>query len=89
MQDAKDYANTLMFNFNHACIAGVSSVKFCEQFLNYMNELGNGTTTADEEISSLDLLPYFHEIITQGRFWHSLFNFMLAYCGVRLIMKFF
>ena len=53
-----------------------------------MNELGNGTTTADEEISSLDLLPYFYEIITQGRFWHSLFNFMLAYCGVRLIMKF-
>jgi hypothetical protein len=84
----QDYANTLMFNFSHACIDGVSSVKFCEQFLNYMNELGNGTTTADEEISSLDLLPYFHEIITQGRFWHSLFNFMLAYCGLRLIMKF-
>ena len=88
MKDTKAYANTLMFNFNHACIDGVSSVKFCEQFLNYMNELANGTTTADEEISSLDLLPYYHEIVTRGRFWHSLFNFVHAYCGLRLIMKF-
>ena len=88
MQDTKDYANTLMFNFNHACIDGVSSVKFCEQFLKYMNELANGTTTADEEISSLELLPQVHEIVTRGRTWHSLFNFMLAYCGLRPIMKF-
>ena len=88
MQDTKDYANTLMFNFNHACIDGVSSVKFCEQFLNYMNELANGTSSVDEEISSLDLLPYCHEIVTRGRIWHSLFNFLLAYCGLRPIMKF-
>jgi hypothetical protein len=86
MQDTKDYANTLMFNFNHACIDGVSSVKFCEQFLNYMNELSNGTTTADKEISSLDLLPYCHEIVTLGRIWHSLFSFILAYCGLRPVM---
>ena len=88
MQDTKDYANTLMFNFNHACIDGVSSVKFCEQFLNYMNELANGTTTADEEVSSLELLPHVHDIVTRGRIWHSLFNFILAYCGIRSIMKF-
>jgi hypothetical protein len=88
MQDTKDYENTLMFNFNHACIDGVSSVKFCEQFLNYMNELSNGTTTADKEISSLDLLPYCHEIVTLGRIWHSLFSFILAYCGLRPVMKF-
>ena len=88
MQDTKDYANTLMFNFSHACIDGVSSVKFCEQFLNYMNELANGTSSADEEISSLDLLPYYHEIVTRGRIWHSLFNFILAYCGLKPVMKF-
>ncbi|CAB4022233.1 Hypothetical predicted protein [Paramuricea clavata] len=88
MQDTKDYANTLMFNFNHACIDGVSSVKFCEQFLNYMNKLANGTTTADEEILSLGLLPFYHKIVTRGRIWHSLFNFLLAYCGLRPIMKF-
>ena len=88
MQDTKDYANTLMFNFNHACIDGVSSVKFCEQFLNYMNELANGTSSADEEICSLDLLPYYHEIVTRGRIWHSLFNFILAYSGLRPVMKF-
>ncbi|CAB3992438.1 Hypothetical predicted protein [Paramuricea clavata] len=88
MQDTKDYVNTLMFNFNHACIDGVSSVKFCEQFLNYMNELAIGTSSADEQICSLDLLPYYHEIVTRGRIWHSLFNFVLAYCGLRPIMKF-
>ena len=88
MQDTKDYANTLMFNFNHACIDGVCSVKFCEQFLNYMNELANGTSSADEEICSLDLLPYYHEIVTRGRIWHSFFNFVHAYCGLRPIMKF-
>ncbi|CAB4021671.1 Hypothetical predicted protein [Paramuricea clavata] len=88
MQDTKDYANTLMFNFNHSCIDGVCSVKFCEQFLNYMNKLGNGTSSADEEISSLDLLPYYHEIVTRGRIWHSLFNFILAYCGLKPVMKF-
>ncbi len=88
MPDTKDYANTLMFNFNHACTDGVSSVKFCKQFLNNMNELANGISCANQEVSSLDLLPSFHEIVTRGRIWHSLFNFMLAYCGLRPILKF-
>ncbi len=88
MPDTKDYANTIMFNFNHACTDGVSSVKFCKQFLDNMNELANGTSHVDQEISSLDLLPYFHEIVTRNRIWHSLFNFMLAYCGLRPILKF-
>ena len=88
MPDTKDYANTIMFNFNHACTDGVSSVKFCKQFLDNMNELANGTSDVDQEISSLDLLPYFHEIVTRNRIWHSLFNFMLGYCGLRPILKF-
>ena len=88
MSDTKDYANTLMFNFNHACTDGVSSVKFCKQFLDNMNDLANGTSCVDQEVSSLDLLPYFHETVTRGRIWHSLFNFVLAYCGLRPILKF-
>ncbi len=88
MPDTKDYANTLMFNFNHACTDGVSSVKFCKQFLDNMNDLANGTSCVDQEVSSLDLLPYFHETVTRGRIWHSVFNFVLAYCGLRPILKF-
>ncbi len=88
MADTKDYANTLMFNFNHACTDGVSSVKFCKQFLNNINELANSTSCVDQEVSSLGLLPYFHETVTRNRIWHSLFNFMLAYCGLRPILKF-
>ncbi|CAB3979897.1 Hypothetical predicted protein [Paramuricea clavata] len=86
--DTRDYVNTLMFNFNHACTDGVSSVKFCKQFLNNMNELANGTGCVDQEISSLDLLPPFHQIVIRGRNWHLLYNFMLAYCGLRPILKF-
>jgi hypothetical protein len=88
MPDTEDYVNTLMFNFSHVCTDGVSSVKFCKQFLNNMNELANGTGLVDQEISSLDLMPPFHMIVTRGRIWHSLFNFMLAYCGLRPILKF-
>ncbi|CAB3992281.1 Hypothetical predicted protein [Paramuricea clavata] len=88
MPDTKDCVNTLMFSFSHVCTDGVSSMKFCKQFLNNMNELANGTGCVHHEISSLDLLPPFHEIVTRGRIWHSLFNFMLAYCGLRSILKF-
>jgi hypothetical protein len=88
MPDTEDYVNTLMFNFNHACTDGVSSVKFCKQFLNNMNELANGTGCVDQKISSLGLLPPFHKIVIRGRIWHSLYNFMLAYCGLRPILKF-
>ncbi|CAB3977028.1 Hypothetical predicted protein [Paramuricea clavata] len=88
MPDTEDYVNTLMFNFSHACVDGVSSVKFCKQFLNNMNELANGTGWVDQQISSLDLMPPFHEIVTRGRIWHSLFNFMLASCDLRPILKF-
>ncbi|CAB4036458.1 Hypothetical predicted protein [Paramuricea clavata] len=53
-----------------------------------MNELANGTGCVDKEISSLDLLPPFHKIVIRGRIWHLLYNFVLAYCGHRPILKF-
>ncbi|XP_028412154.1 uncharacterized protein LOC114534878 [Dendronephthya gigantea] len=86
--DSQEYANTLMFNFNHSCMDGVSSIKFCKQFIANMNELANGTSSVDQEISSLDLLPEVHQIVTRGQIWHSLFNFLLTFCGVRPILKF-
>ena len=84
----KDYANTLMFSFNHSFIDGVSCVKFCKQFLKNMNELANGATV-DQEIPSLNMLPYFHDIVTLTRPWHLLFNFILTYCGFGPIFRFF
>ena len=84
----QDYANTLMFSFNHCSIDGVSCVRFCKQFLKNMNELTNGATV-DQEIPSLNMLPYFHDIVTRTRPWHLLFNFMLTYCGLGPIFRFF
>ena len=84
----KDYANTLMFSFNHCLVDGVSCVRFCKQFLNNLNELANGTAV-DQEISSLNMLPYFHDIILRTRPWQSLLNFMLTYFGLGPIFRFF
>ncbi|XP_028415634.1 uncharacterized protein LOC114538998 [Dendronephthya gigantea] len=86
--DTKNYANTLVFNFNHSCIDGVSCVKFCQQLLARMNELANGSSCVEEEICSLDLLPYYHNIIIRGRIWHSLFNFILTYSGLQPILNY-
>ena len=86
ISDTNDYASTLMFSFNHSFFDGVSCVKFCKQFLSYMNELASGAT-AEQEISSLNMLPYFHDIVIQKRTWHLLLNFML--CCVRPILRIF
>ena len=86
--DTKDYANTLMFSFNHCFIDGISCVRFCEHFLDNMNELANGATV-DREILSLDMLPYSHDIIIRTRPWQSLLNFTLTYYGLGPILRFF
>ena len=70
----------VMFNFEHSCTDCVSSIKFCKQFLNNMNELANGTSSVDQEISSLELLPQVHEIVFRRQLWHSLYNLLLTYC---------
>ena len=88
-EDTKNYFNTLMFDFSHSCFDGVSSAKFCKQFLGNINKLANGTSSVDEEISSLDFLPFHHDIVIRERFWHSIFNFMMTYSGLRSIFKFF
>ena len=85
--DTKDYANTLMLNFNHSSIDGVSCMKFCKQFLKYINEIANGSISVDQEISSLNILPYFHDIVTQKRTLYSVLNFV--FCGLRPILRFF
>ena len=86
--DTKDYANTLMFHFSHCIADGVFCMRFCKQFLKNMNELANGATL-DRDIPSLDMLPYFHDIILRTRPWQSLLNFMLTYCGFRPILRIF
>ncbi|CAB4011881.1 Hypothetical predicted protein [Paramuricea clavata] len=88
VSDTKDYANTLMFRFNHSSTDGVSCVKFCKQFLTFVNEIADGATV-DQEIPSLNILPYFHDIVTQKRTLYSVLNFMLTYCGLRPILRFF
>jgi hypothetical protein len=87
MPDSEVYANTLMFNFNHSSSDGVSCVKFCKQFLQYINEAASGTGV-DQEISSLNMLPYFDNIVTQKRTWYSVLNFMFTYCGLRRVLGF-
>ena len=84
--DTKDYVTTLMFSFNHSTTDGVSCVKFCKQFLRHLNELANGATV-NEEIRSLNMLPYYHDIVTQKRTLYSVLNFMLTYCGLRFFVR--
>ncbi|XP_046863647.1 uncharacterized protein LOC124457430 [Xenia sp. Carnegie-2017] len=62
-----EYVNTFMFNFNHACIDGVSSVKLCNQFLNNLNKLVNDSSYVEKDIDSLQLSPYFHDMINKTR----------------------
>ena len=83
--DTENYMNTLMFGFNHSCTDGVSSVKFCKQFLEKMNGIANGSSSVDEEVSSFDLFPSLHETVIQGRAWNSILNFTLS--GLRPVLK--
>ena len=83
MSVTKDYVNILMFSFDHCLIDGVSCIKFSKQFLNYMNKLANSTAHVDQELPSLNMLLYFHDIVTQKRMWHSVLKFMLRYFGLR------
>ena len=85
--DTRDYVTTVMFSFNHSSIDGVSCVKFCKQFLRHLNELADGATV-DQEIPSLNMLPYYHDIVTQKRSLYSVLNFMLTYCGLRPVLRF-
>ena len=84
----KDYVNTLMFNFNHSCIDGVSCVKLCKQFHHKINELANNAIDVNDEIPTLDLLPYFHDIVTHKRPLYSILNFLFSCCGVRSLFRF-
>ena len=84
--DTQDYVNTLMFCFKHSIIDGISSVKFCKQFLHNMNELANGAIV-DKEVLSLSLLPYFHDVISRKRTRQLVLNFVLTFCGLRSILR--
>ena len=84
----KGYVNTLMFNFNHSCIDGVSCVKLCKQFLHKINELANNAIDVNDEIPSLELLPYSHDIVTHKRPLYSILNFLLSCCGVQSLFRF-
>lgn len=87
LPDTQNYANTLMFTFNHSITDGVSSVSFCKQFLSYMNELAHGATV-DKEVPSFAMQPYFHDAIAHQRAWHTALKFLLTYCGLRPILRF-
>ena len=88
LPDTKHYVNTLMFNFNHSCIDGVSCVKLCKLFLHKINELANNAIDVNDEIPSLDLLPYFHDIVTRKRPLYSIVNFLFSCCGVQSLFRF-
>ena len=82
------HENTLMFNFNHSSTDGVSGVKLCKQFLHKINELANNAIDVNDEIPSLELLPYFHDIVTRKRPLYSIVNFLFSCCGVRSLFRF-
>ena len=88
LSEAKCYTNTLIFNFNHCCVDGVSSMKFCQQFLHYLNGLAEGSITSDKDISSLSLSPSFMDLLTREGSW-SLWPFLASCLGIPWITKLF
>ena len=77
LSEAKCYMNTLIFNFNHCCFDGVSSMKFTQQFLHYLNGLAEGSITSDKDISSLR----FMDLLTRESPW-SLWQFLAECLGM-------
>ena len=77
LSEAKCYTNTLIFNFNHCCVDGVSSMKFTQQFLHYLNGLAEGSITSDKDISSLR----FMDLLTRESPW-SLWQFLAECLGM-------
>ena len=75
--DTEIYINTLVFKFSHSCIDGVSLMKFCKQFLYYLNSVADGTLTKESNIGNFDLMPSLFEVIHQ-RPWSA----WLKYIGV-------
>ena len=88
LSEAKCYTNTLIFNFNHCCVDGVSSMKFTQQFLHYLNGLAEGSITSDKDISSLSLSPSFMDLLTREGSW-SLWPFLASCLGIPWITKLF
>ena len=88
LPDTQNYRNTIIFNFSHCCVDGVSSVKFCQQFLHYLNNVSEGTCTPDDDITSLDLAPNLTELLKNGQ-PSSLFKIIVAdFLGISHISKF-
>lgn len=87
LSETEAYANTLIFNFRHTSIDGVSSVKFCKQFLSNLNEVAKGSRSSEEDISSLRLSASLDDLLTHGRAW-SIWKFVCRYMGLRYILNF-
>ena len=88
LSEAKCYTNTLIFNFNHCCFDGVSSMKFTQQFLHYLNGLAEGSITSGKNISSLSLSPSIMDLLTREGSW-SLWPFLASCLGIPWITKLF
>ena len=69
LTDTEVYINTLVFKVCHACFDGVSSMKFCKQFLYYLNSVASGTLSREADIESLDSMPGLSKILLQQKPW--------------------
>ncbi|XP_046858011.1 uncharacterized protein LOC124451441 [Xenia sp. Carnegie-2017] len=78
----------ILFSLKHACLDGVSAVKFVEQFMNCMNEISSRVTNADMHTISFPLLPSGHDLVTQKKIGHSIFRSMVTIFGLRPVLDF-
>lgn len=86
LSETDSYANTLIFRFNHSCIDGVSTMKFCKQFLSYLNKIDQEQGSYNKEKSSLSLMPGVTDLLKNGRPW-SLWKTASECLGVRHLSK--
>ncbi|XP_046862321.1 uncharacterized protein LOC124455732 [Xenia sp. Carnegie-2017] len=78
----------IMFAMKHSCFGGVSAVKFVQQFLNNINEIASGVNNAEKDVTSFDLWPSAHDLVTQRRVGHLLFRIIVHYSGLRPVLEF-
>lgn len=67
LSDMKTYLNTILFVFSHSAVDGISSLKFCEQFLCNLNAIAEGCVI--KEVQSLPMLPGAAELVSHKTQW--------------------
>lgn len=86
LSDTKNHVNTMVFRVNHCIIDGVSGMQLCKQFLCFLNSNSDNGQVIHEDVQTLELLPSFHELISQTRS-KSVWEYSQEFLGLHVVYK--